>query len=823
MDQDYRTPPQGLLLFALLFTAYHSMAPSSAPSAKTSSGPLVELLFSNDLKNTGSLDGAARVETCAPGEAARFGLGVRGMGLDLTASSRGGGSDRTKAGARVLLDAPALEKLDRMTLTAWFNPVGINAPARLLYYAPSWDLFVAYHTIGFKTRSRGKDQPHQTPRAKQLVAPERWNFVAVTFDARAGVARCYHGLRGGSLELACEWKGIPPLDRGPAVLEIGNLGGIRPFRGRIDSVRIFGRVLSADELRRVYAADSRPRLSLAARAGLLPRPRPLFKHSDVCFSSRSIHRNSIAMFKAFHATRLMWAYSTRPDFIRRCKEAGAATYQAAINSLPGHDNTAAHCLDLDGKPVVAPWMVAFNRRKPVYWGCNNRPAFMKTSLERARRALQSGADWIQFDDWPLIVSAGGWGGACFCDDCMAGFRAYLQKRLSSEERVRLKLGDLAAFDYRRYLAAHDHVRTAADYKARRRSLPLREYFEDFQRRSVRRFFIELRRRLNAAAGRVVPLSVNSTFLRPEERFNFLVDIADFLEGEMWYLDLESLTIACKAAEGLGKPQVFVPKPKNAQTMRMAIAAAYAMGQFMLVPWDMYMGSDAKGVRPRYYGTPEQYGDLYRFIRRRAALFDGFENPAGVGVVVNLDHFDHGRVAMLCRRLLDAQTPFMFLPVGRAYYELRLAPERLRKLDLVLLAAKEAELPKADRDALKAAAKDVAVLVDRDASTDLLRDYAPVETWAPRGVYVLPRIRPDAKARTLVCHVLNRVDATGAAKLKWISFVVKRWAFPGRRLRRVRWHVPGREPTDLEFERLSNGARVIVPQLDIWGMAELRFE
>ena len=129
----------------------------------------------------------------------------------------------------------------------------------------------------------------------------------------------------------------------------------------------------------------------------------------------------------------------------------------------------------------------------------------------------------------------------------------------------------------------------------------------------------------------------------------------------------------------------------------------------------------------------------------------------------------------------------------------------------------------DRAALRAAAAETPVVRDRDASAELLSSESPFEVWGPSGIYVLPRVNPAADDRTLVCHVLNRVDGDDAEQLKWVSFLVKRWALHGNKLAGVRWHVPGQEAVDLEFEMLADGARIIIPRLPMWGIAELRFE
>ncbi len=806
-----------LLSFAVIYAAA-AAAPPPLPR------PKIELLFSHDLRNSGSLGGRGRLLLFGPGESAGFGPGVRGPGLNLARITRAGGPGNTPAGAAVLLEAPALAGLEQFTLALWFKPKGPNPLARLLHYPPSWDVFLGRNSLNFKVRHNGRDFYYSTPPNQNLVQDGAWNFLAIACDAGRGQAECWYGRTDAAVRRAAHWSEIPAIDHAPAELEIGNLGKIRPFRGAIDSVRIYDRRLDPSQIRRLFALD-RPRpVSLARRTRALPHRAPLFACSDVCFSSRSIHPKSVETFRAFGADRLMWSYAVRPDFIQACKAAGARTYQAAINSLPGHDNRNAQCLDIQGNPMVAPWMVGFNRKRPVYWGCNNRPQFFEITLDRALKALHNGADWIQFDDWRLIVSAAQWGGACFCSDCMRGFREYLKTHLRPEQAGKLGIQNLDAFDYRRFLRQHCGVRSRREYLEKRRTLPLASEFAAFQRASVRRFFQKLRRELDRRAGRTVPLSINSTFLQPGEPENFLVDIADFLEGECWHLDLDSLMLASKMGEALGKWQVLVPKPRNVQTMRAAIAATYAMGQLMLVPWDMYMGSDARGPRPRYYGKPAEYADLYHFIRAHSDLFDACLTPPVAGVLIDLDHCDPRAARRAGRRLLDAQVPFVFLPAGRSEYPCPLAPERLRTLEAILRSTPEPLPDPADRAALKAVADRVPVFDVNEAPDDFLDQISPFTLWAPPGVYLLARVRPTPGKPLLVCHLINFQDRTGAHRLRYISFLVKKSAFPGKKLAAARWYVPNRpDPVPLDTESLNAGVRIIVPRLDLWGIAALQFQ
>ena len=87
----------------------------------------------------------------------------------------------------------------------------------------------------------------------------------------------------------------------------------------------------------------------------------------------------------------------------------------------------------------------------------------------------------------------------------------------------------------------------------------------------------------------------------------------------------------------GKQQVLtMPKSSNASywytsegttTVRAAIALAYALGGNMFTPWDIYLPVPAAEYTEktgRYYGQPEQYVDLFAFVRggAKALLEEG---------------------------------------------------------------------------------------------------------------------------------------------------------------------------------------------------------
>lgn len=791
-----------------------AVAGSLGAAAEPLPRPLVELTFGAGLANSGSLGGAATIEEYASGEGPVPSPGVRGMGMAQLRPARAGGPGNTPAGGAVVYHDPGLNHLAAVTLALWFQPLGPNSIARLLYYSNQWDVFLSGSALGFNLRHGGKDQHHTVPADSAGIRVGEWTFVAVTHDRTAGRAAVYLATRTTALRRVAEWTEVPLPDAGEGPLQIGNLEKIRPFQGRFDSVRIDDRVLTEAELGQL-AKEAAPSLPLERATAGQPPAAELLRRRDVLLSSRSKRRESLATLAAFRPNRLLWHYTADAEFVKACRAAGVETVQGAINSIAGASEPEAQALDLDGKPVIAPWMLAFDAKKPWYWGCNNRPRFLALSRERAARALELGVDWLQFDDWSMVVSAHAWGGACFCADCMQRFRADLAAGVPPETRQELGLEPLAQFDYREYLRTRG-IADAATYKAQRGGLPTTPLFEAFQRRSVRRFFSDLRQAVDAQAGRRVPLSINSTLYRPAQRENFLVDLVDFLEGETWHMDLVDLVIPARTAAALGTLQVFSPIPRDVRTTRRAIATAYALGQQILIPWDIYMGSDATGIKPRYYGTVDEYGDLFDFVRQSKPLLDGVDACATAALVIDLDHPDPARTTAVCQRLLDASVPFVMAPAGSSYYRASLATERLQGMRLILVACDPQALAETDRQALAALAEAVPVVTDRDLDEQALGEAACLRIWGPRGIVALPRAPREAIPARLVVHVLNQ---SAQDEVRWVSIILSPDALGGT-VTAARWHAPGQDVQPLETEALAEGLRLLLPRLGTWGIAEL---
>jgi len=387
----------------------------------------------------------------------------------------------------------------------------------------------------------------------------------------------------------------------------------------------------------VSAADAPGRLGEAARA--MERPAGAPKASDVIMRTLHLHprhaddpHDTMRAVREFHVTRLAWSYVTDAAFIEKLEAAGrtfggAASAPSFVPEDPESDwYDRVVIKDLEGRPIIAPWKRTWNR---TLWGCINNPELERGYLRYLQKYIDAGAEVMQRDEPGANHLATRWGG-CFCDHCMKGFRGYLGEHIAPAEREQLGIEDVETFDYR------DHLKKAGapagDAFGRFNGGKLKELFVQFQLEATVAFHRRTRAAIDRYAGRRVPISCNNGARRwTEIQLGF-----DWAFGELSYGHARPATIhrAMREAARHARIQVVtMPKKGNydnpdewqARTRR-TIATAYATGGVCMVPWDVYMPHDA----PRYFGTPQQYADLFGFIRGAAPYLDGYEEAAAVG-------------------------------------------------------------------------------------------------------------------------------------------------------------------------------------------------
>jgi len=369
------------------------------------------------------------------------------------------------------------------------------------------------------------------------------------------------------------------------------------------------------------------------------RPAGAPKASDVIMRTLRFHpagkkdaHDTLRAVRQFHVTRLEWAYVDNREQIERIKTAGCLFGGAA--SAPSYYRQKKEpgwfekvvIVNRLGEPIIAPWKRTWNR---TLWGCINNPELERGYVAYLKRYVDAGVQVMQRDEPGANFLATRWGG-CFCPHCMQGFRKYLAEKTTPQQRAELGIADLEGFDYAKHLAKQNAP--AGDAFGRWKGGRLKELFVDFQTQATIAFHRRTRKALDAYAGRHVAVSCNNGV----HRWGPIELEFDWAFGELSYGRARPgvLYEALGEAARHGRIQVVtMPKKSNydnpdqwQRRTRRSIATAYACGALCMVPWDVYMPGDA----PRYFGTPQQYADLFGFIRAAARYLDGYEQAAAVG-------------------------------------------------------------------------------------------------------------------------------------------------------------------------------------------------
>ena len=422
------------------------------------------------------------------------------------------------------------------------------------------------------------------------------------------------------------------------------------------------------------------------------------------------------------------------------------------------------------------------------------------------------------------------GAACFCEHCRTGFREWLQKHCTPEELRKLGVNDLATFDYREHLKRNG-VPDAAAYKQKFRELPLTPQFTNFQVESMRIFFREFRRQLDDwSPKKYIPVSANALLINLHANYNLCgVDVVDFFTGESSqnadYQTEAEYVFAAKAAEAFGMSQVVSPIPRSTARTRAAIATTYALGQSHLVPWDIYMGSDATGIQPRYFGTREQYGDLYDFIHDHKPLFDDYEPAAELAVLANADAPGKGSLSQFCKQLAQRQIPFHLILGASQYARVPVRAADLRAARVVVEFSPADSFCEEDRQTIRTARESGMVRfvppgADLMAVTRL-RGMELLRVEAPEGVYAFPRV--NRAKRTAAIHVVNWNLAANGERAELYQHVTLTLREPQRwgKCDSVTWLQPGCKPVALKPERHDDCVRLTLPQIETWGVLEIQ--
>jgi hypothetical protein len=562
------------------------------------------------------------------------------------------------------------------------------------------------------------------------------------------------------------------------------------------------------------------------------------KSSDVCLSFRFYRARPLsplasdnetsAMDEVIHMwkpTRIEWSYVSTPETIWTAQKAGL-TFVGALNTI-AFDGPDQDAVLFDGSRAVAPWMQSFKGGKGVGWACVNKPPTLPRRIEQIKNYEKLGVNTIQYDDWMFNLHCVFWGG-CFCKDCMAGFTDYLNRNASPEDMKAAGVDSWQGFDYREYLKQHGRTSTA-DYLAKRGSDPLCNHFRLFQILSTRAYFEKL-----AAAEPGMRLTVNSNASPARIANSFLLDMTDYLVGETEFQtdkDLHDLMCTLKLADALNLPQVVSPHPRlvkpQIDEVRRAIALTYAMGHRMLIPWDVYVNSEAD----RWFGKPDEYGDIYDFVRSNADLLDGYRAWSGVVVTapISTDPAAMTAAGKISGLLMRAGYPCRLAAYGAAgeIVHVPVNPNDFAAVD-ALIRLRGGGAGAEDEAIVDKTAERVRQLEFRlQDSTE--HDYRAVvaavsEACPPAyrvdnaNVMVLPRWKPGDPKSPRVVHLVN-LGSDGKASV-WLSDKVcgSEGASPSRDAVLLQ---PGKPERKIRGQESEGGMRFDDLDVETWGIIAIR--
>jgi|GEM_PF-3260228 len=448
---------------------------------------------------------------------------------------------------------------------------------------------------------------------------------------------------------------------------------------------------------------------------------------------------TLDVLKRFMATDNKWAYINDAKQISRIARLGVG-FQGALNMNQG---TGGRALQFDGTPVSAPWMTW-----GTTWGSMSDPAYYQIVLSQAKESIDAGVRSFQFDDWRGSERAYGWGGD-FNLNALAGFADYLEQHVDSLQLAAWGIDDIGTFNYKTYLMNEFGMATNEDYMTGRQQSPLEPYFLSYLTETTRHFHSSLQQDLETYAGAEIEFSNNVSFIRNSSTANnYLHDLFDYGMGEHpeGSLSIDNIVANGSIATAFGKPHVISPYPQHPDQIRQGIAAAYALGQYFLVPWDIWLEGDS-----RYFGTVEDYGDLYHFIRQYSFLFDGKEIPATVGILLNWSDMDTAAFKELTMNLFEAGVPFRVIAANEQTPVYQLSAGQFTGLQHLIAFSPVTSFSTEDQTVINGSNVPLVQVSSLDASW--LAGESAVQAAGADDIYAT--LRADETQDVSVIHVLNR--------------------------------------------------------------------
>ncbi|MGC9328519.1 MAG: hypothetical protein ACP5I1_12860 [Candidatus Hinthialibacter sp.] len=486
----------------------------------------------------------------------------------------------------------------------------------------------------------------------------------------------------------------------------------------------------------------------------------------------------------------------------------------------------AVCRDLDGNPLQVPWLWDHKHKgHPAYWFCFNHPSYQKYLLDQAERVCLAPVDGLHIDDYSGTSHCSEFNGGCFCPYCMNGFRDYLQKKFSHQELLDLGISSIQTFDYGKHLKEIGF--TADEFKRYRKDDPLRKHFQDFQNEQMKIRISAVYKHAEDLRGKPLVRSVNSSASSP--RTVIPSPIIDYFCGEIpQHASRQSLNaepvFVYKMVETLGDRQTatasghdwaWIKANDKPGLVRAWIAQTYAHGSVFMVPHRQWCYTQELGTH-WWRGKPKDFAFLYRFVRVRSALLDGYVSLSNLAVLCTDSDFN--ALKQCSTALTEANIPHDLLYTPEANQAPRSA-HSLKKYQAVLATSEaQSQAGWLQDQGLQ--------IIEWNGIESLPEAFQQcIITDKPDYVRVSLRVKLDQPAAPLVCHVLNQNYKPGADSIApcdtTVAIAKPLLSQAGKsQISRAIIHEPDKESRTVDVQSNDSAFSFTLDSLGLWAIVEL---
>jgi hypothetical protein len=284
--------------------------------------------------------------------------------------------------------------------------------------------------------------------------------------------------------------------------------------------------------------------------------------------------------------------------------------------------------DIHQEPCHARWVECPDRDHQCFYMDRNNPVWREYLKGVIRIQIDAGVDGIQLDEAELPMGAFQYG-ACFCKDCMKGFREYLQAMRPSDVDIELDGVDLATFHYGDWLLERGY-----DFKTGRESTPLFGDYYRYQCQAIKKHFAELAdyaRAYGREVGREVLVSGN--FFNCDPTYLALADDVDLIITEMrntthrqpeWYRYVAAFAgdkdvVVVENPYGGIVPDLvdLLGKGRGRDLLRLSLYEGAAFGANMTAPYGSWMGAT---IEDSFYAPHDLVTEIQGFLADNDRLY-----------------------------------------------------------------------------------------------------------------------------------------------------------------------------------------------------------